>query len=91
MDKTNEKTISKSIRIPESIFRDIEKEAANSNKSFSSVAITRMQDHKNALTPALLAKIQNIANLATEAVNDSSSEKAERTQKEVASLWKYLN
>lgn len=90
MKQKQEKTISKSLRIPATVFRDIEQEAIKNNTTFSDIANYRLQHHENPLTPALLAQFQNIANLATEAVTQFSPTKAEIVQKEVALLWKSL-
>lgn len=90
MNQIQEQSISKTIRIPVQVVRDIEQEAYEKNTTFSNVALYRLQHHENQLTPALLAKLQDIANLATEAVNESSPTKAEMAQKEVSELWKYL-
>lgn len=90
MNPKQTKTISKSLRIPEPVFRDIEQAATRNNTTFTDIANYRLQHHENPITPALLAKLQNIANLATEAVTESSTTKAETVQKEVASLWKSL-
>ena len=90
MNQIQELTISKTIRIPVQVVRDIEQETYEKNTTFSNVALYRLQHHENQLTPALLAKLQDIANLATEAVNESSLTKAEMAQKEVSELWKSL-
>ena len=80
----------KSIRIPVSVIRDIESEAAKSGQDFTKVAVYRMQHFENALTPAMLAKLQDIANKSTEAVCTGSCELAEEVQREVDELWKSL-
>jgi len=38
----------------------------------------------------IVAKIQDILNLATESIEQKSVEKAEKAQKEAKYLWKYL-
>ncbi len=90
MKQTKGKTILKPLRIPEPVVRDIEQEACEKNTTFSDIAIYRLQHHENPITPALLAKLQDIANLATEAANQSSPTKAKMVQMEVALLWKSL-
>lgn len=90
MNQIQEQTIPKTIRIPVQVVRDIEQEAYEKNTTFSNIALYRLQHHENQLTPALLVKLQDIANLATEAVNESSPTKAEMAQKEVSELWKSL-
>lgn len=90
MKQTKGKTILKPLRIPESVVRDIEQEAYENNTTFSDVANYRLQHHENPLTPALLAKLQDIANLATEAANQPSPTKAKIVQMEVALLCKSL-
>ncbi len=90
MKQTKGKTILKPLRIPESVVRNIEQKAYEKNTTFSDVAIYRLQHHENPLTPAILARLQDIANLATEAAGQASSTKAKKVQKEVALLWKSL-
>lgn len=90
MKQTKRKTILKPLRIPEPVVNDIEREAYKKNTTFSDVANYRLQHYNAPLTPALLAKMQDIANLATEAANQSSPTKANIVQMEVALLWKSL-
>lgn len=90
MKQTKGKTILKPLRIPEPVVKDIEQEAYEKNTTFSDIAIYRLQHHENPLTPTLLAKMQDIANLATEAANQPSPTKAKIVQMEVALLWKFL-
>ncbi|MBR4627284.1 MAG: hypothetical protein IKO47_06245 [Ruminococcus sp.] len=83
-------TVQKSIRIPKRVADSIEKEAADKNRSFSDIANYRLKQSGNSLTPAMLVKLQNIANLAVEAVEEKSTTKAKEAQKEVAKLWNCL-
>lgn len=90
MKQTKELTISKTMRIPVPVVRDMEQEAHEKDTTFSEIAINRLQHHQNQLTPALLAKLQDVANLATEAAVEASPEKAEKVQQEVAAICKSL-
>jgi len=90
MKKQNEKRICKPLRIPKHVVKEIESEAKKKETTFSHVAIERLQHDYNKLTPAILSKLQDIANMATEAVDNPSPELAKNVQKEVESLWKSL-
>ena len=90
MKKQNEKRICKPLRIPEHVVKEIESEAKKKGTTFSHVAIERLQHDYNKLTPAILSKLQDIANMATEAVDNPSPELAKNVQNEVESLWKSL-
>ena len=90
MNNEKQSTVKKSIRIPKRVAEEIEKEAAKKNQSFSDTVNYRLQHFQSPLTPAIMGKIQDIANKATEAIKEYTPQKADNMQKEVAKLWKYL-
>ncbi len=91
MKKNEEPTVKKSIRIPKKLAETIQMEAEKDfGNNFSDAANYRMQHYKCPLTPVIVAKIQDILNLATESIEQKSVEKAEKAQKEAKYLWKYL-
>lgn len=90
MNNEKQSTVKKSIRIPKRVAEEIEKEAAQKNQSFSDTVNYRLQHFQSPLTPAIMGKIQNIVNKATEAVKEYYPQKADVIQKEEAELWKYL-
>lgn len=90
MNNEKQLTVKKSIRIPKCVASEIKKEAAKKNQSFSDTVNYRLQHFQSPLTPAIMGKIQNIANIATEAIKKYDPQKADVIQKEEAELWKYL-
>lgn len=90
MNNEKQSTVKKSIRIPKRVAEEIEKEAAQKNQSFSDTVNYRLQHFQSPLTPAIMGKIQDIVNKATEAVKVYDPQKADVIQKEEAELWKYL-
>lgn len=90
MNNKKQSTVKKSIRISKCVAEEIEKEAAKKNQSFSDTVNYRLQHFQSPLTPAIMGKIQNIANIATEAIKKYNSQKVDVMQKEVTELWKYL-
>lgn len=91
MAKAKETSVKKSIRIPEKTASEITKEAEKKfNNNFSDAAVYRLQHFKAPITPAIMSKLQNIANTAIGIIKDNNPQKAEEIQKEVNALWKYL-
>lgn len=90
MNNEKQSTVKKSIRIPKCVAEEIEKEAAKKNQSFSDTVNYRLQHFQSPLTPAIMGKIQDIVNKATDAVKVYDPQKADVIQKEEAELWKYL-
>ena len=84
-----QKKISISLRIPESIQKELGEEAEKTGTSVSKVAIYRMQHNKSVLTPAVIAKIQNIVNIATDMTN-ANTEATRNLQERVNELWKFV-
>ena len=85
-----EKTVSKAIRIQESVVEEINKEAKAQNKTFSDIANYRLKHFTRPLTPAIMAKVQDIVNMTAELVGEYASKDVESLQKEVEELWKYV-
>lgn len=85
-----EKTITKPIRIPESVVKDIENEAVKTDSNFSKVANYRLKHYERSLTPAITAKIQDVVNTAEELVGKFAPDKITIMRKEVKELWQYL-
>lgn len=83
-------TTPKTIRIPNKTISEIENEASKKNTTFSEIAIRRLQHSDNALTPSILAKIQNVINTAMEGAKTGSVEMIEKAQKEGNDLWKRI-
>ena len=91
MKKDKEPTVKKSVRIPNDVVSELEKDAEkNFGGNFSDAAVYRMKHSKAPLTPAIMTKIQDIANTAIETVRGSDPSKAENIEREVDRLWKYL-
>lgn len=90
MNNEKQSTVKKSIRIPKRVAEEIENEAAEKNQSFSDTVIYRLQHFQRPLTPAIMEKIQDITNKATEAIKEYDPQKVDVMQKEVAELWKSL-
>ena len=90
MKKQDEKRSLKTLRIPDDTVMEIEKEAKSRGMNFSAVAVERLQHHGNELTPEMLARLQDIANHATDAVRLLSPTLAMAVQMEVEQLWKFL-
>ena len=86
----DEKRIPKPIRIPESVVKDIENEAAKTGSDFSKVANYRLKHFEKSLTPAITAKLQDIVNTAEELVGEFAPEQITIMKKEVKKLWQYL-
>lgn len=90
MNNEKQSTVKKSIRIPKRVAEEIEKEAVKKNQSFSDAVNYRLQHFQSPLTPAIMGKIQDIVNKATETVKEYDPHNDDNMQKEVAELWKYL-
>ena len=90
MKKANDPTVKKSMRIPKSVADEIKKEAARTNQSFTDVFVYRVQHFKAPLTPAIMTKVQDIANTAIGTVRDSDPDKADDIERKVDELWNFL-
>ena len=83
-------TSPKTLRIPNDTIADIEKEASAKNTTFSDIAINRLRNKDNALTPQVLTKLQTILNRSLEGARTGSVEKIEEAQKEANELWERM-
>lgn len=83
-------TSPKTLRIPNDTIADIEKEAFAKNTTFSDIAINRLRNKDNALTPQVLTKLQTILNRSLEGARTGSVEKIEEAQKEANELWEKM-
>lgn len=91
MKKEKEPTVKKSVRIPKDVVSELEKDAAkNYGGNFSDAVVYRVKHFEAPLTPAIMTKVQDIANTAIETVRDSAPDKAENIERKVDELWKYL-
>lgn len=77
----------KTLRIPNDMISDIEREAKEKNTTFSDVAINRLRHNNTELTPAILAKIQTVLNRSLEGARTGSEKTIEEAQKEANKLW----
>ncbi len=82
-----EKTVLKPLRIHESVVKEIEQEAIDTNTNFSQIANYRLRHHDSTLTPAITAQIQNIVNTAEELVGRYAPKEIATLQKEAVKLW----
>lgn len=83
-------TSPKTLRIPNDTIADIEKEASAKNTTFSDIAINRLRNKDNALTPQVLTKLQTILHRSLEGARTGSVEKIEEAQKEANELWEKM-
>ncbi len=91
MKKEKEPTVKKSVRIPEDVVSELEKDAEkNFGGNFSDAVVYRIKHFKAPLTPAIMTKVQDIANTAIETVRYSAPDKAENIERKVDELWKYV-
>lgn len=91
MKTTKESTVKKSVRIPTRVAEELIKDADNKfNSNFSDAVVYRLQHFQCPLTPAIVGKIQNIVNLATDPEKAQDPQKQDEMQKEVLGLWNYL-
>ena len=84
------KTISTSVRIPEDIIADIEREAKEKGTDISKEVVYRLRNYKHPLTPFIVIKIQNIVNRACTIAMRYSPDIVRELQRDVNELWKYL-
>lgn len=85
------KTVRKTVLMTESLSQDIENEAKKRGIKPNAVMNERLAHHKNSLDPPLMAKIQDLANHASRAVQINAPGEATKIQKEANEIWTYLN
>lgn len=93
MKKNEEPTqsVKKSVRFPKDVAAELEKIAQkNFGGNFSNATVYRIKHFSAPLTPAIMSKIQDIANTAIETVRESAPDKASDIERKVDFLWKYL-
>lgn len=93
MKKDEEPTpsVKKSVRFPKDVAAELEKIAEkNFDGNFSHATVYRIKHFSAPLTPAIMSKIQDIANTAIETVRESAPDKASDIERKVDFLWKYL-
>ena len=84
-------TTPKTLRIPDNIVADIEKEASAKGTTFSDIAVDRLRHPDNSLTPAILAKVQTVINRSLEGAKTGSVESIREAQKEANKLWQKIS
>ena len=90
-NKEDLKTERKTVLMTKTLAEDIENEAKKRGIKPNAVMNERLKNHKNSLDPPLMAKIQNLANHASRAVQENAPKEAEKIQKEANAIWTYLN
>ncbi|MGN0407813.1 MAG: hypothetical protein ACI4EJ_06125 [Bacteroides sp.] len=85
-----EKKVPLPLKVPVSVFNEIEQEAREDNVSRTEVALFRLQHPPIVLTPALMKELQDGSNNKYEELIKDQPEEAIRLQKEVLELWKYV-
>lgn len=90
-NKEDLKTERKTVLMTKSLAEDIENEAKKRGIKANTVMIERLAHHQNSLDPPLMAKIQDLANHASRAIQENAPKEAEKIQKEANAIWTYLN
>lgn len=85
------KTVRKTVLMTEALSLDIEREAKERGIKPNAVMNKRLAHHRNSLDPPLMAKIQDLANHVSRAVQENAPKEAEKIQKEANAIWTYLN
>lgn len=85
-----EKTISKTIRIPESVYNEIMEEAERTNSDFCKVANYRLKHFGSGLTPDITSRICNIVNESYELVEEHEPTRLENIREDAIYLCKLL-
>lgn len=90
MKDQKEKKVALPLKVPESLFNEIDQEAKEKGIPRSDVALYRLQHYPIPLTPQLMAELQNNANRKYEELKSDQPREAIKIQKEVAKLWRLL-
>ena len=85
-----EKTISKTIRIPESVYNKIMDEAKRTNSDFCKVANYRLKHFGGGLTPDVTVRVSNIANESYELVGKYAPQEIARIREDALYLCQLL-
>ena len=86
-----EKTISKTIRIPESVYNKIMDEAKRTNSDFCKVANYRLKHFGGGLTPDVTARVSNIVNESYELVGKYAPQEIARIREDALYLCQLLS
>lgn len=78
------------LKVPETLFNEIDREAKEKGIPRSEVALYRLQHYPIPLTPALMVELQDAANSKYEELKQDQPQEAIEIQKEVMKLWKRL-
>lgn len=79
-----------SIRLTEDQHRRVQVQAKAKGMTVSSYIITTAVNGGNAITPEMLVKMQNVANMACAAVEEFAPDKVESIQKGMNKIWQKL-
>lgn len=90
MKNQKEKKVPLPLKVPESLFNEIDQEAKEKGIPRSDVALYRLQHYPIPLTPKLMVELQNGVNQKYEELKSDQPKEAINIQKEVAKLWKLL-
>jgi len=84
------KTKVTSIRMTEEQHQRVQKQADSHGMTVSNYIITTAVHGENHITPKMMVQLQNITNMATDAVQEFAPETINKMQKEVDKLWMLL-
>ncbi len=79
-----------SIRLTEEQHRRVQEQAKAKGMTVSSYIITTAVNGGNTITPEMLVKMQNVANMACAAVEEIAPDKVESIQKGMNEIWQKL-
>ncbi len=79
-----------SIRLTEEQHKRVQDQAKAKGMTVSSYIITTAVNGGNAITPEMLVEMQNIANMACDAVREFAPDKVESIQKGMNEIWQKL-
>lgn len=79
-----------SIRLTEEQHERVQKKAKGKGMTVSNYIITTAVNGGNAITPEMLVKMQNVANMACTAVEEFAPDKVDSIQKGMNEIWQKL-
>lgn len=88
--ESEKKTNVTSIRLSKEQHQKVQEQAAKNGMTISNYLITKAVNNDNGLTPGIMAKVQDIANHATELAIKYAPEQVEEIESEVSKLWSLL-
>lgn len=86
MKDQKDKKVPLPLKVPESLFNELDQEAKEKGIPRSDVALYRLQHYPIPLTPQLMAELQNDANRKYEELKSDQPKEAIKIQREVAKL-----